>query len=602
MNYYCMKIKKTSSVVFVLMFWVGFAASAQSHLSKTVSLQADKQRLDAVLEILSNKGGFQFSYKTDIIKRDSIVSIAAVHKTVRQILDLLFAGRLDYVESGEYVILRFKPIQISSENRQSKPSDKWYIITGKVLDYYTGAALANVSIYERDRLVSTLTNTGGFFKLKLKANNRTAALSVSKDDYLDTMVKLTPKFNTQLTIAIIPEPERGIDEIVGIEQNDSVDEIIKVVSDTFRVEETKLGNFLLSTKAKTQNRNIRNFLANRSFQISFVPGLSTWGFLNSKVTNKLSFNVIGGYSGGVDQFELGGVFNIVNKNVQYVQVAGVFNLVGGSVKGLQLAGVSNYVGGNVKGWQVAGVSNHVAGNTNGVQVAGTVNISQGKITGAQLAGTVNISLDTLKGLQLSGSVNVSKGYLHGAQVSGLVNYAKKIKGLQLGIVNIADSVDGLSLGLISIVKKGYHKLGISSNEILPINLEIKTGTHRFYNIFSAGVRPGNSSRIYTAGYGIGNESRLNEELSINTELSSHFLYLGSWNYDNSLTRLSLQLNLALSKRLAIYAGPSLSVYYSDQPTRIGSYAFDIPGKGLGNFTWGTRTRAWFGFNAGIHLF
>lgn len=597
-----MKIKKIECVFWAIMLCVGFSSHAQSLLSKTVSLQADKQRLDAVLEILSNKGGFQFSYKTDIIKRDSIVSIAVVNKTVRYVLDQLFGNRLDYVESGEYIILRFKPIQISNESKQSKASDKWYIISGKVLDCYTGAALANVSIYERDRLVSTLTNTNGFFRLKLKASSRSAALSVSKDEYQDTTVKLTPRYNTQLTIVIVPEAEQIAGEIMTADSEDPEAKVIKVVSDTFKVEETKLGNFLLSTKAKTQNRNIRNFLANRSFQISFVPGLSTWGLLNSKVTNKFSFNVIGGYSGGVDQFELGGVFNIVNKNVQYVQIAGVFNLVGGSVKGLQLAGVTNYVGGNVKGWQVAGVSNQTAGNTNGVQLAGTVNISQKKFKGAQIAGTVNISLDTLTGLQLSGSVNVAKGYLHGAQVSGFVNYAKKIKGLQLGLVNIADSVDGWSIGLLSIVKKGYHKLGITGNEILPMNLEIKTGTHRFYNIFSAGWRPGSQSKIYAAGYGIGNETRLNDELSINTELSSHFLYLGSWDYQNSLSRLSLAVNLSLSKRLAIFAGPSFSVYYSDQPTRVGSYAFDLSGKGLGNFTWGNRTKAWFGFNAGLHLF
>lgn len=597
-----MKIKKTGWVIWALMIWTGFSANAQSLLSKTVSLQVEKQRLDAVLEILSNKGGFQFSYKSDIIKRDSIVSITVANNTVRYVLDQLFTDRLEYVESGKYIILRLKPIQINSENRQLKATDKWYVISGKVLDYYSGMAVANVSIYERDRLVSTLTNNNGFFKLKLKASNRTAALSVSKDDYLDTMIKLTPRYNTQLTIVIIPEPDEILDNIVIIEPNDTAAELIKVVSDTFKVEETKLGNFLLSTKAKTQNRNIRNFLANRSFQISFVPGLSTWGLLNSKVTNKFSFNVIGGYSGGVDQFELGGVFNVVNKDVRYAQIAGVVNLVGGSVRGFQLAGVANYAGGKTSGLQIAGVYNHTRSKGEGVQVAGTMNLAAKGFKGLQLAGTINMGLDTIRGVQVAGSVNISKGYISGVQVSGLVNYAKKIKGLQLGVVNIADSVDGWSIGLLSIVKKGYHKLGISGNEILPMNLELKTGTHRFYNIFSAGWKPGNKSRIYAIGYGIGNETRLNNELSINTELSSHFLYLGSWDYQNSLSRLSLAVNLSLSKRLAIFAGPSFSVYYSDQPTRVGSYAFDLSGKGLGNFTWGNRTKAWFGFNAGLHLF
>jgi hypothetical protein len=36
-------------------------------------------------------------------------------------------------------------------------------------------------------------------------------------------------------------------------------------------------------------------------------------------------NVIGGYTAGVDGLEMGGVFNINQKDVRYFQMAGVFN-------------------------------------------------------------------------------------------------------------------------------------------------------------------------------------------------------------------------------------------------------------------------------------
>ena len=589
-------------IISLLMWWQvnGNTLLAQSILSRTVSIQTDKQRLDAVLEILSNKGGFQFSYKSDIIKRDSLVTINATNKTVKQVLDNLFGDRLEYIESGNYIILRYRPIQINTQLKQQKTEDKKYLIYGRVVDYHTGASLPNVSIYEKDQLVSTLTNNQGYFKLKLKSTYRSASLSVSKDNYVDTTLSLKPKFNQELLIPIMQD--ESAESPFKLSYKDTLPGTIKVVSDSFKIEKTRLGNFLLSTRAKTQNRNIRNFFTCRSFQVSFTPGLSTYGFLNSKVTNKYSFNIIGGYSGGVSQFELGGVFNVVNKNVQYAQIAGVFNLVGGSVRGLQLAGTANYVGGNVKGWQVAGAYNYTKGIFDGLQMAGAINLAEKKFRGVQLAGSINIAVDSLKGAQIAGAVNLSRGYLEGVQISGAFNLAEKIKGVQIGLVNIADSVDGWSIGLLSIVKKGYHKVGISSNEIVPLNLELKTGTHRFYNIFSAGWRPMKDSRIYSAGYGIGNESKVNNDLSLNTELSSHFLYLGSFDYQNTLTRLSLSMKVDISKSFSIYAGPSFSVYYSNQPAKIGSYAFDLTSKGLGNFTWSSRTKAWFGFNAGILLF
>src|SRR5690606_29239387 len=136
-------------------------------------------------------------------------------------------------------------------------------------------------------------------------------------------------------------------------------------TDSMVVESTAMGRFLLSARQKVQTMNLKKFFTTRPFQISFTPGLGTHGRLSPQVINHFSLNILGGYNGGVDGFEVGGLFNINKKDVQYFQAAGVFNLTGGRMNGFQVAGVNNTVLDSVSGAQVAGVNNMVKGNFTG---------------------------------------------------------------------------------------------------------------------------------------------------------------------------------------------------------------------------------------------
>src|SRR5262249_55427514 len=151
---------------------------AQSLLGKTISVEVNRQRIDNVLEIISNKGNFYFSYNSSIINRDSLVSFSAVNKPVRQILAQLFPDNFDFVESGNYIILKRKPLSLTLVTSQDATEDKLYTITGQVLNEQTGAQVSNASVYEKQRLISTLTNESGYFKLKLKSRYSTANLTV----------------------------------------------------------------------------------------------------------------------------------------------------------------------------------------------------------------------------------------------------------------------------------------------------------------------------------------------------------------------------------------------------------------------------------------
>lgn len=314
--------------------------------------------------------------------------------------------------------------------------------------------------------------------------------------------------------------------------------------------------------------------------------------------------MLGGYTAGTNGLEIGGLFNIDKKDVKYVQAAGLFNAVGGQVKGVQIAGINNLVLDSVKALQVAGVNNLVKGTMSGLQIAGVYNHVIDSVKGMQVAGVANFSNKKVSGMQIAGVANVSRRQMDGVQVAGVINYAKKLRGVQIGLINIADTSEGYSIGLINIVLKGYHKLSFSATEIQNVNVAFKTGNSKLYSILHAGLNASDSNKVYSFGYGLGSELSLNKKktLSVTPELSSQYLYLGSWDYTNILNRFNLNFNVKLGKYVSFFGGPSFSIYMSDQNVGVNGYRFPTAPTGYNTIKFSNKVTGWFGWNVGISFF
>jgi hypothetical protein len=173
----------------VSVFFISTSASGQNILSKPITLDVNRQRLDNVLEILSNKGDFYFSYSSGIVKKDSLVSFSVHGKTVKEILNLLFNNTYEFRESGNYVIIRKAPIRMTMVANKATEQEKIYSVSGYVYDEQSGAAISQASVYEKKLLASALTNNEGYFKLKLKSSKAAmATLTVSKEFYEDASI------------------------------------------------------------------------------------------------------------------------------------------------------------------------------------------------------------------------------------------------------------------------------------------------------------------------------------------------------------------------------------------------------------------------------
>lgn len=295
----------------------------------------------------------------------------------------------------------------------------------------------------------------------------------------------------------------------------------------------------------------------RDFQVSFIAPFGTNGTQSHLTTNKVSFNILGGYSYGNRVFEFGSLYN-ANTSL---------------TKGFQLAGVVNYSGNIQKAVQFAGVSNIAASGSTPFQFAGVLNVAD-EVTGLQFAGVVNV--------------------------------AKKVKGVQFGLFNYAEESDGVSIGLINIVKKGgKHEFEVAFSEALNTAVSFKLGTDKFYTIFSGGINYLNKPVEYAAGLGFGTHIDWKKGWGNQVEAIGYTLTeQGKFRKGtNLLTQLKFTVSKEFASHLKIFAGPVLNMTISDyvnpKTGTIGSslspWSMWSSNKGKTNFN------GWLGFTTGLRF-
>jgi hypothetical protein len=570
--------------------------------------------LAIVLEQISHKGNFYFSYNSSLIKRDSIVSIEVNQKRVKDILDILFNKRFEYKESGKYIIIRPKPQKVMVQTKPVTAVERFYSVHGYVFDVQNGLKLPNVSVYEKTQLIGALTDYNGYFNIRLKNKYQNAQLTVSREMYRDTTISVNPEIMKEMQVFMYPNILNDIvvapeDYLIpdslkeGLFSEDTL-QMAAVPQDTTKSVESKfLGRWFVSAGQKLQSLNLGDWFTERPFQLSITPGLSTHGKMSGQVINNFSLNVFGGYTGGLKGMEIGGLFNINRRDVTGFQAGGLFNHNGGQQKGFQAAGISNSNIGSGNGFQASGLVNYNSLGYNGFQAGGVANINGGShFKGFQAAGVYNHVAKNAVGVQVAGVSNFANHDLKGIQIAGVFNYAKHNKGLQIGLINFADTSDGYSIGLINVVRRGYHKWYVGTDETMDLATSLKTGNKKMYSILLGGMNLDKNNKLYAFGYGIGSELVTTRRFALSTDLSTQYLYLGSWDYLNLLNRFALNLHFRFSKHFAIYGGASFNAYYSDQTTTKPGYAGKIPANGFAQFSWSDEWRGWGGWHAGLAIF
>lgn len=343
---------------------------------------------------------------------------------------------------------------------------------------------------------------------------------------------------------------------------------------------------------------------NRVFQIGFVTPLGTNGVDSRLVTNKISFNVLGGYSYGNTVFEFGSLYNVNTHLTSGVQFAGIVNYSGKAQSAFQIAGVTNIATRGNVATQFSGVAN-IAKNVDGLQFSGVANIAK-NVDGVQFSGVTNTAKN-IDGLQFAGVANIAKN-VDGLQLGGVINIAKNVGGVQIGLINYSDTNDGLPIGLINIVKHGgKHELEVSFSEALNTAVSFKLGTDKLYTIFSGGVNYLNKPVEYAAGLGLGTHVNWKKGWGNQIELIGYSLTeKGSFenHCTNLLTQLKLTISKDISKKFKLFAGPVVNMTISDyRDPETGVLGSSLsPWSMWKNNSKDTRLNAWIGFAGGVRFF
>ncbi|MBI3143076.1 MAG: hypothetical protein HYZ16_09630 [Bacteroidetes bacterium] len=375
----------------------------------------------------------------------------------------------------------------------------------------------------------------------------------------------------------------------------------------------------------------------RPGQITFFFPLGTNGLEAPNCVNTVSINLISGYQGGLDGVEMAGFSNHLRSHMRGAQLAGFANTVGGNVYGAQLSGFANLAVGNTSGLQAAGFANISAGETKawqaagfanlaadglwgvqgagfaniavgpvqGAQISGFANVATGRTAGYQAAGFANVVTDTLLGGQISGFANVAR-LVKGHQVSGFINVAQRVDGLQLGIVNISDTIgSGMAIGLINLSAKGYKAMEIKTHENLFVTAALKTGTTKFYNVFTLGMRPTKEALLFSYGYGVGTKLPLGKRLALDIEANSHQIVENHWRYDHflMLNKLELSVSAKLMPQIELFVGPTFNqLWWWEHRSGEHPYAREIIKVPSWDYDWGrTQMSAYVGAQGGLRF-
>lgn len=471
-------------------------AFAQSNLTRQIAMgRIDHQRIGVVLKKIAAKGEFTFAYNNQTVPADSLISMNDFNGTIYSFLSRTLGADYEFKEVPGYIVLRHAPYKMTLNASVDEVTGQQLTLRGQVFNAGDKLPLKQVSIYERNQLVSTLTDDRGNFELKLANPAESITLTATKENFRDTSLLLLQevKINSTKKKTYKYHPEETVNKVGR-----------------------GFARWFISSKQRIQNLNLGGFFAFSPYQVSLTPGLSSHGMYSGQVVDHVSFNMLGGYTAGVQGVELGGLFNINRWDVSFLQAAGLFNTTGGNMRGIQIAGAYN----------------QVLNNTSGVQVAGITNAA---------------------------------GDVKGLQVAGLFNIAKKVKGVQLaGLFNVADSSD-YPIGLLNFIKNGRKSLSLSYDELQYLHIDFRSGGRVLYGIIGAGSNFKQSDKwAFDMGFGA---HLISQRLFT---LDGEYCYEALTDFKKDPAQVSsfrLLAGVKLGKQISLFGGPSINFasYSASEP-------------------------------------
>ncbi|MGL4599689.1 MAG: hypothetical protein ACRCYO_19340 [Bacteroidia bacterium] len=556
---------------------------------RLVSIDCMNRLATEVLIDLSRQANFYWSYDSRLVDPKKLVTLHEKNITVRRAIALIFDGKISCRSKGNHCILSATPEPLA-DDVASPPRKLTYTVGGYVTDVETGNRIPYTTVYDSISLHSALSDEWGYYQLELNASRTPVKLKASRLNYFDTSFVVVPSSNKTMDIQLRVIPARTItsngirplpsDTGFAFQRIDSA-QVVDYKKSRRGLDRFPWVDSIAGFEQAMRARNLKESLQ-QGGQVSFLPFVSTNGRFCGSVVNKFSLNIVAGYAGGVDGFELGGGVNIVRGDVRGGQLAGGVNLVGGDVRGAQVAGLLNLNVGTLRGVQLSGGANINMDSLRGIQVAGGSNFNFGSMYGIQVAGGSNFVKQDMDGLQVSATANVTFGTVNKVQVAGWGNYAQAVRGVQAaGTMNVArEMMYGVQVS--GFLNRAGHVRGFQVSGFINSCRDTVTGTQIAAFLNHAG-------RLSGYQFGIVNVSRELNGLQIGiinvTRQKNDGLQIGLFSFArNGLHQLELACTEKLFTTISFRTGsPAFyNIFSAGQGKFIGEDGVWTIGYGMGH--------------------
>ncbi len=144
-----------------------FLWGQNSVLEQKVSIKMTDVKTSTVLKTISKKTGYIFTYDTDLVKPETIISVNADEMPASKLLDKIFSYRdFSYSVIGNHLII-YKEIDETTPIISEEGKTPVYTVTGSIRESGNDNPLpfATIGIYKKG--VGTISNNDGNFSLKI---------------------------------------------------------------------------------------------------------------------------------------------------------------------------------------------------------------------------------------------------------------------------------------------------------------------------------------------------------------------------------------------------------------------------------------------------
>ncbi len=192
-----------AALVGILLLIGSGTGSAQSLLSREISIKARETSIKELLREIEKQGNLKFSYSDDVVPVEKKITLNLRQVRVSEALDQILANTfIDYRENGNQILLFRKRLNLDPEKK--------FTVSGFVREAVSGEPLLGVNLLIRGSGLGTTTNAYGYYSLTASSDTFHLLISYVGFSSVDQFILL----------------DRDIELNINLETNNELHEVV----------------------------------------------------------------------------------------------------------------------------------------------------------------------------------------------------------------------------------------------------------------------------------------------------------------------------------------------------------------------------------------